>query len=307
MTILLNNDGHWHEKYLAALAKYLPGRKAEGFPDISNPEDIEYALIWKHPDGDLLNYPNLKAVFSLGSGTDYLDAHKALPEAPIFRLIDPNMADDMALYTLYWVIHIQRGMEILRTQQKQQQWQRYATPLADGVNVCVLGQGAIGGHIAKVLSKNGFKTYGWSRSPKEFSGVQSISGQADLLQNLPEMDVVVSMLPANRSTKKFLDKNIFSKMKKGSSLINISRGAVVDEEDLLESLNSGHVANAVLDVFAAEPLPKNSPFWTHPNVHITPHMSGATNPDTSVKIIAENIRKFEAGITPLYPYLREDV
>jgi len=254
MTILLNNDGHWHEKYLAALAKYLPGRRAEGFPNISNPEDIEYALIWKHPDGDLLNYPNLKAVFSLGSGTDYLDAHKALPEAPIFRLIDPNMADDMALYTLYWVIHIQRGMEILRTQQKQQQWQRYAT-----------------------------------------------------LQNLSEMDIVVSMLPANRSTKKFLDRDIFSKMKKGSSLINISRGAVVDEEDLLESLNSGHIANAVLDVFAAEPLPKNSPFWTHPNVHVTPHMSGATNPDTSVKIIAENIRKFEAGITPLYPYLREDV
>ncbi len=176
MTILLNNDGHWHEKYLAALAKYLPDRKVVEFGSDFDLAEIEYALIWKHPDGDLLNYPNLKAVFSLGSGTDYLDAHKSLPDAPIFRLIDPNMADDMALYTLYWVVHFQRGMEILLRQQTQKNWQRYPTQLAPDYKVCMLGQGAIGSHIAKVLAQNGFDTFGWSRSPKSVAGVTSTTG-----------------------------------------------------------------------------------------------------------------------------------
>ena len=305
MTILLNNDGHWHEKYRASLAWYLPGRKVVEFGEDFDRSDIEYALVWKHPDDDLPQYPNLKAVFSLGSGTDYLDAHKKLPSAPIFRLIDPNMAEDMALYTLYWVIHFQRGMEILRDQQKDAHWQRYPTPLAHEVKVCVLGQGAIGGHIAQVLSKNGFDTYGWSRSAKSFSGVNSVVGTQGLNSLLPEIDVVVCMLPSNRSTQKFLNRELFSKMKKGASLINISRGAVIDEDDLLEALDNGQIGTTALDVFALEPLPKDSRFWSHPHVYVTPHMSGATNPDTSVKIIAKNIRDFESGIMPPFPYVRD--
>ena len=305
MTILLNNDGHWHDKYLAALAHYLPDRKAVEFGADCDPSEIDYAIIWKHPDGDLLNYPNLKAVFSLGSGTDYLDAYNAFPDVPVFRMIDPNMAEDMALYTLYWVIHFQRGMDVLRGQQKEGLWKRYVTPLAHEVKVCVLGQGAIGGHIAQVLSRNGYVTFGWSRSEKNFEDVQSISGEDSLLQILPEMDIVVSMLPSNRSTRNYLNKDIFAAMKRGSAFINISRGAVVDEDDLLAALDSGQISAAALDVFHQEPLPKNSAFWSHPKVHVTPHMSGATNPFTSIKIIAENLKKFEKGIMPDYQYVRE--
>jgi len=306
MTILLNNDGHWHDKYLAALAKYLPGRKAVEFGDDYDPSDIEYALIWKHPDGDLQSYPNLKAIFSLGSGTDYLDTHQSLPDAPIFRLIDPNMADDMALYCLYWIIHIQRGMDVLLGQQRNRVWQRYPTPLAHELKVCVLGLGAIGGHIASVLAKNGYDVYGWSRSPKNIEGIKSVIGKQALRETLPDMDIVISMLPANKSTRKSLDKQFFRAMKQGSSFINISRGAVVDEDDLLDVLDEGHLESVVLDVFTTEPLPANSPFWMHENVYVTPHMSGATNPDTGVRIIAENILKFEQGIMPPYPYQRAE-
>ncbi len=307
MTILLNNDGYWHDKYRAALAKHLPERKVVEFDDDYDKADIEYALVWKHPDGDLPLYPNLKAVFSLGSGTDYLDAHKALPTAPIFRLIDPNMADDMALYTLYWIIHFQRQIEVLRQQQRKAIWQRYPTPLAHEVKVCVLGQGAIGGHIANVLSRNGFETFGWSRSPKSLDGVNSVVGLEALQTVLPDMDVVVCMLPAKPLTHKFLNKDIFERMKKGVSLINISRGSVVDEDDLLSALNQGQIGAAALDVFAIEPLPKSSPFWGHPNVHVTPHMSGATNADTAVEIIAQNIKLFEVGTMPNYRYEREGI
>ena len=80
---------------------------------------------------------------------------------------------------------------------------------------------------------------------------------------------------------------------------------MVKEADLLTLLNSGHISGAALDVFHTEPLPKNSTFWTHPKVHVTPHMSGATNPDTAMQIIAKELTDFEKGIMPPYPYNRE--
>ncbi|NNC36119.1 MAG: glyoxylate/hydroxypyruvate reductase A [Acidimicrobiales bacterium] len=306
MAILLNNDGHWHDKWRAAILKYLPGRPIVEYPNVPEPDAIEYAFIWKHPAGDLEKYPNLKAVFSLGSGVDYLDAFPILPDAPMFRLIDPAMAEDMALYTLYWVIHFQRLFGIYQTQQKQAHWARYPTPLAPAFKVTMLGLGAIGSHIAQVLAKNGFDVSGWSRSPKDIEGVKCIHGEDALFDNLPQTDVLVCCLPFTKTTYEFLSLSVLSKLKKGGALINISRGAVINEEDLLTLLDSGHIGGAALDVFHTEPLPRNSPFWQHPNVHVTPHMSGATNPDTAVQIIAKELADFENGIMPRYRYIRSD-
>ncbi|MEP1229504.1 MAG: glyoxylate/hydroxypyruvate reductase A [Litorimonas sp.] len=305
MTILLNNDGHWHDQWRAAIETYLPGRTVVEYPNVPDPAAIEYALIWKHPAGDLETYPNLKAVFSLGSGVDYIDAYPTLPEAPIFRLIDKNMADDMALYTLYWVIHFQRMFGTYYTQNQQALWTRYPTPLAPEFKVTMLGLGAIGAHIAQVLARNGFDVSGWSRSPKDITGVNCGYGEDGLYEMLPQTDVLVCCLPLTKKTYEYLDASVLSRLKRGASVINISRGAVMHEDDLLKLLDSGHIRNAALDVFHTEPLPEASPFWSHPNVHVTPHMSGATNPDTAAQIIAQEITDFERGVWPPYPYIRD--
>ena len=305
MAILLNNEGHWHDRWRAAIEKHMPDREIAAYPNIPDPTAIEYALIWKHPEGDLENYPNLKAVFSLGSGVDYLDKFQSLPAAPIFRLIDINMAQDMALYTLYWTIHFQRMFGTYQSQQKQAQWARYPTPLAPEYKVLILGLGAIGSHIAKVLAQNGFDVSGWSRSSKDIAGVNCAHGIDALKGLLAKTDVLVCCLPFTKATYEFLDHGLLSNLKHGSALINISRGAVINESDLLMLLESGHIGGAALDVFHTEPLPKSSPFWSHSKVHVTPHMSGATNPDTAMQIIANEIADFENGIMPPYPYKRE--
>lgn len=304
VAILLNNDGHWHDRWRAAIKAHMPGHEVIDYQPVTQKDKIEYALVWKHPAGDLESYPNLKAVFSLGSGVDYLDAFPTLPDAPIFRLIDTNMADDMALYTLYWTIHFQRLFSTYRKQQEQAKWARYLTPLAPHYNVTVLGLGAIGSYIANKLSHNGFNVTGWSRSAKTFEGVNSIHGREALETALQRTDVLICCLPYTKTTFEFLDLSVLSSLKKGAALINISRGPVVNEADLLTLLDSGHIGGATLDVFHMEPLPKTSPFWTHPNVHVTPHMSGATNPDTAMQIIAREIADFEKGIMPPYPYKR---
>lgn len=304
MAILLNNDGHWHDAWRAAIRAHMPGRRVIDYPDVPDRAAIEYALVWKHPAGDLERYPNLKAVFSLGSGVDYIDAFPALPDAPIFRLIDTNMADDMALYTLYWTIHFQRLFGTYAAQQKKARWARYPTPLAPDFKVSMLGLGAIGSHIAKALARNGFDVSGWSRSAKDIAGVTCTHGEAGLEKILPQTDVLVCCLPYTPATFEFLDRRVLSQLKHGAHLINISRGAVIHEADLLELLGSGQIGGAALDVFHTEPLPESSPFWAHPNVHVTPHMSGATNPDTAAAIIAKELAGFEAGIMPPYPYKR---
>lgn len=306
MAILLNNEGHWHDQWREAIEKHMPNRKVMEYPDIPDPSAIDYALIWKHPAGDLENYPNLKAVFSLGSGVDYIDAYPTLPDAPIFRLIDTNMADDMALYTLYWIIHFQRRFGTYQAQQKNSNWTRHPTPLAPDYKVSILGLGAIGSHIAKVLSGNGFDVSGWSRSQKTIENVNCVHGENGLKAILPNTDVLICCLPFTKSTYEFLDASVLSQLKKGANLINISRGAVIHENDLLSLLESGHISGAALDVFHTEPLPTNSPFWSRPNVHVTPHMSGATNPDTAAQIIAKEISDFENGIMPPHPYKKED-
>jgi len=304
MTILLNNDGFWHEQWRAAIEKYLPEHEIAEFPDVPAPDDIDYAMVWKHPHGDLINYRNLKAVFSLGSGVDHLDGDDNLPDVPIFRLIDPAMAEDMALYTLYWVIHFQRLFTTYRKQQLDSHWHRYPTPLAPDFKVCMLGLGAIGSQMALVLAKNGFDVTGWSRSRKDIDGINCIAGQTAVSEALGTTDVLVNCLPLNESTRYFLNHKTLSQLRPGATLINVSRGPVIDEAALLALLNAGHISGAALDVFETEPLPQNSPLWTHPNVHVTPHMSGATNPDTAVQIIAKDIEKFEGGEMPAYPYIR---
>lgn len=305
-TVLLNNDGHWHEQWRRAIEKHLPNVDVVEYPNVPDPAAIDYALIWKHPAGDLEHYPNLKAVFSLGSGVDYLDAFSSLPEAPIFRLIDTNMADDMALYTLYWAIHFQRLFSTYKAQQTQAEWRRYPTPLAPDFKVTMLGLGAIGSHIAKALAKNGFDVSGWSRSAKHIAGVECLYGEQSLSAVLPNTDVLVCCLPYTSASYEFLNLSLLSQLKQGAAVINISRGAVIKEDDLLTLLDSGHISGAALDVFHTEPLPQESRFWNHPKVHVTPHMSGATNPETAMQVIAAELAGFEEGVMPPYPYRRAD-
>ena len=305
MTILLNADGHEHGQWCAAIKTYLPAHDIVQYPYVPDVAAIDYALIWNHPDGDLDNYPNLRAVFSLGSGVDYLDRFLTLPDAPIFRLVDPSMAQDMAHYVLYWTLHYQRAFETYRLQQQRAQWASRSAPRASEFTVSLLGLGAIGSHIAKTLAASGFTVLGWSRSPKALDGVVCRHGEQGLASVLSEADLLVCCLPLTPKTDGFLDVSILSSLRRGAVVVNVSRGAVMNEADLLSGLDSGHISGAVLDVFSVEPLPAESSLWTHPNIHITPHISGATGPGTAMQIIARQIADFERGILPPHPYLRE--
>ncbi len=306
MTILLNNNSGENQSWADALRAHLPEMKVQIYPDITDISAIKYAVVWHHPLGDLIRYPNLKAILVLGAGMDHIDQEPSLPNVPVVRLIDPTVGDEMSQYVLYWVMHFQRGYELYRSQQAQKQWQRHMRPFSKDYCVSVLGAGLIGRFVAERLALNGFVVQSWSRSHKVIDSVVSFSGEHGLSDMLTSTDVLVNCLPLNDATRNLLDSRTLSILPIGASLINLSRGAVIDDQALVDLLDSGHIANAALDTFTVEPLPENSPYWGRENVFITPHMSGSTYPFLASRVIADNIQRVERGEQP-FPIYKPDL
>ncbi len=301
MAILFNNQDGQTEQWVKAFEEYLPSMALHVYPHTAV-EEIKYAVVWNHPKGDLKRYPNLKAILNLGAGTDYLDADPDLPKVPIVRLLDPVVGINMAQYVLYWVMHFHRGYEQYRHQQMQAQWSRFQVPQMSDFRVSVLGLGLIGEYIAKYLAQSGFTSQAWNRSTKDVDNVRCFSGPEQLTDMLASTDVLVNCLPVNQQTQGMINHTLLNTLPKGRFLINVSRGGVINDADLLNALNSGQIKGAALDTFACEPLEQTSPYWLHPNVHVTPHISGATYADTSARVVADNILRMEKGEQPFPIY-----
>lgn len=302
MSILLNNSPYDNGPWVYYLNKYLPSMDVWVYPEVPDPNKVKYAAIWDHPANDLERYPNLCAILNLGAGMDLIDKMPSLPRVPIVRLVDPEVGTDMAQYTLYWVLHFQRNFEPYRRYAAQREWHRIEYVTSLNYRVLVVGLGLIGTQIAEYLAANRFAVTGWSRNPKQVDGVTCVNGDDGLNTALAETDVVVNCLPYNSSTEGFLNEHKLGQLPKGANVINVSRGAVIDEAALIAALESKHIGAAALDVFVTEPLPQESPLWTMPNVFVTPHMSGATFARSACRTLADNIERLEAGeeAFPLY-------
>ena len=161
----------------------------------------------------------------------------------------------------------------------------------------VLGLGVIGYSISCRLRDLGYHVIGWSRSGREIDGVAPASGLPALDSLLSRCDFVVGALPETRETIGLLDKHRIALMKPGTFVVNVGRGSLIVEPDLLAALDNGHLSGAALDVFANEPLPSDDPLWLNSRVTLTPHVGGPSQNDQSVVFddIADNYRRFKTG------------
>jgi glyoxylate/hydroxypyruvate reductase A len=158
-----------------------------------------------------------------------------------------------------------------------------------------MGIGVIGSECARKLAALGFRVLGWSRTRKELPGVECLHGLDRLPAFLHETEILLVVLPATQETAGILDAARLRMLRPGACLINIARGSLIVESDLLAALDAGHLEGAFLDVTQNEPLPASSPLWTHPKVRLTPHIAGLTNPATAIEPIVDNIRRLKSG------------
>jgi glyoxylate/hydroxypyruvate reductase A len=270
-------------------------------PDAAlDPADVHYAAVWKPAPGELAAFPNLRVIFNLGAGVDALIADSSLPKVPLVRVAIADLTDRMAEYVVLHVLMHHRQEPYLRACQREKRWQPKFQWPASAIAAGIMGLGALGANAAEVLARIGFRVAGWSRAPKRIDGIECFHGNEQLDAFLERTDILVCLLPLTPDTRHTLNRGLFAKLNRNSPLgapvlINAGRGGLQNEADILACLDDGTLGAASLDVFAEEPLPAGSPFWTHPKVVLTPHNAADTDPDEISKYVARQIERFEAG------------
>ncbi len=296
MALLFRSSVDSEARWKPQLARLMPELEVRIWPEMGDPADIDYALVWRPEPGLLSSLPNLKLILSLGAGVDHILTDPYLPRGvPIVRLVDPYMTDAMSEYIVLQVLRLHRQDLDYRTQQAEGVWLELDQKNAGERVVGILGFGELGQDAARKLKGLGFDVALWGRRQRNFDGLRGYAGSAGLPLLLGRSEILVCLLPLTAETEGILNASTLAMLPKGAALINAARGSHLVEEDLLAALASGRLSAAVLDVFRDEPLPAGHPFWHHPRIVVTPHIAAATHPPTAASIILDNIRRFEAG------------
>jgi glyoxylate/hydroxypyruvate reductase A len=268
---------------------------------VGDPDDINYACVWRPPHGVLASFRNLKAIFTLGAGVDDVLTDPQLPQVPIVRIVDSDLTMRMTEYVVLHVLKYHRKQRLYEEQQRERLWRDHDQPSAGEVAVGVLGLGVLGSHAALALQRLGFRVAGWSRTAKALPGVETFSGHVGLESFMRRTEILVCLLPATPATRGLLNLDMFRRLKYdgvlgGGYLINAGRGALQVDADIIAALEEGTLKGATLDVFPTEPLSVASPLWLHPKVTITPHNAGWSAPRAIVGNILRQIDRVELGI-----------
>ena len=292
MNILFASETEKPEFWLPLLQKALPNDRFFEAPA----ERIDVALVATPPAGTFARLKDAKLIQSLWMGVERPLADPEYPRGvPLARLIDPGMVAAMSETVLSHVLDWHRHHYRYRKQKQEVFWRRYKQYLASDRTVGILGLGQLGTDAAGKLRALGFNVVGYSRRPKALEGVESFT---ELEPMLRKTDALVCLMPLTEQTRGVLNAKAFSLLRKYGCVINVARGAHLVADDLLKSLDSGHLAHAYLDVFDQEPLPPENPLWRHPGVTITPHSAALTEPRTAVAKIVENIERVRRGEAP---------
>ncbi|MCK7593528.1 2-hydroxyacid dehydrogenase [Pseudomarimonas salicorniae] len=285
------SSGEWRDRFEAAAPEF----RWLCWPDIDGAADASVMVGWNPPPDLFRQLPGLRLVHALGAGVDGFLKREDLPDVPLVRLLDAGMAEQMVEYALLGALLWQRRLPLYREQQAEAKWWQWPARERGEVRVGVLGLGQMGGTVARGLAGFGYAVAGWSRSARQIEGIDCLHGDGGLDTLLGRSDVLVSMLPSTPDTRDLLDHARLSRLPEGALVVNAARGDQLVAEELIALLDSGHLSSALLDVFASEPLPKDSPLWSHPKVMITPHVAALTVPGPSVKQVVANLRRWKAG------------
>lgn len=272
-------------------------RDAGVFADLRTdfaPDEVDYIVYAPNSTvQDFTPYTRCKAVLNLWAGVENVVGNTTLTQ-PLARMVDHGLTQGMMEWVTGHVLRHHLGMDA-HIHGLKGRWDKHVPPLAEDRAVTILGLGALGSACATALAGLGFDVTGWSRSPRDLAGVRCLHGDAGLAQALSSAQILVLLLPLTGATENLLDAANLARLPRGAVILNPGRGALIDDDALLAALDSGQVGHATLDVFRVEPLPADHPFWAHPSVTVTPHIASETRPASASRVIAENVRRGEAG------------
>lgn len=257
------------------------------------------------PWDEVVRAGRLKWIQSSAAGMDHCLVPSVIESDIVVSSASGVLADQVADHTLALTLGLLRGLPVFFRAQQAKEYVRRPTRDLHHARVGIVGFGGNGRRLAEVLRP--FRCELWAtdcfpETPPE--GVKWLAHADRLDEMLPEVDIVLLAAPLNDATRGLLDRRRLSLMRAGAMLVNMARGPLVVEDDLVEALESGHLGGAGLDVAEIEPLPPESPLWDLPGVIITPHVGGqsARRIDEMTEFFCQNLRRYFTG-RPLLNYL----
>ena len=256
------------------------------------------------PDPSLA--PRLRWIQLDTAGTDHLVTHPIWATEVAITTIGGVSPRPMAEYVAMMVLAQSHHLVALLDGQKRREWPssaerwtRFVPRAVSGTTMGIVGFGRIGSEIGRVARSLGIRVIGVTRSEPVGTTDNEVVNAAHILDVAPRCDWLVVVTPLTTETRGLISAEVLAALPHGAVIINVSRGGVVDELALLDALNGGRLAGAVLDVFDEEPLGDGNPLWSHPRVIVTPHVSGfAPHYEEAVlELVSDNLKRFVTGET----------
>ncbi len=240
---------------------------------------------------------NLKWVQALGTGVDGITDQPGLKKDVLVTNMHGFHGGPVSEAALMGMLSLARDLPRSMRQQRSRKWERFPAKLLKEKTVGIFGVGAIAQELAPKCKALGMKVVGISSARRQVPGFDAMYSREELERAVKDIDFLVMLTPYTPETKNIVNAKILAAMKPGAYIVNLARGGVVDEDALVDALKSKKIAGAALDVFAAEPLPENSPFWDMENVVVTQHQGGFFDgyPRFAIPVVEENMRKWLAG------------
>jgi phosphoglycerate dehydrogenase-like enzyme len=255
--------------------------------------DVLYA--WKPPADLYARAGRLRWLQAMGAGIDWALVPDLPPRVVLTRapgVFGPWMAE----YVVGWCLRVTQRMDAYRRAQARREWIQHEPPeRLGGKTIAVVGLGDIGRTVARAARAVGLHVIGVTRSGRPVAGVARVYSRRELRRALGAADFVVLVVPLNEATRGMIGAAELAAMRPAAWLLNIGRGALVDETALVRALERRAIAGAILDVFTTEPLPSAHPLWGLDNVVITPHISGPNIPEEIAPIFNDNLARYLAG------------
>lgn len=262
--------------------------------------EISFDFDWEQPSRLPERAPRLRWLQATSSGIGPKVRSTGLLDGPVRVTNAAGIhAQPLAEFALLAALYFVREVPMLQRLQRAHEWTRYCGDELASRRMLVIGMGRVGSRVAEVAAAVGMEVWGSRRTvtPELPTGVSRMIHPSDLDAALAQVHVVVLVLPDNASTRHLLDRRRLALLPRGSVIVNIGRGSLIDEAALLDALRSGHLLGAALDVFQEEPLPPDSPFWDEPNVLVAPHSASTVRQenDRLVDLFIENLRRYLDG------------
>ena len=292
------------EKVHAELAEQLRGRRGDlevrgsAHTDVTA-EDLSWADVYigfKRPP--LPTMGNVRWVHCTGAGVDAWLYPNELPREILLTRTSESFGLYIAEWTLGRALAVRQQLLDLAECQRRHEWSPRDVGYVRGSRAVVVGTGDVGSNIARLFTALGAEVHGVSRSGDgDATAFASTSRVSELRRLAATADWLIVTVPLTSETRGFIGRDVLGACR-GAVLINVGRGAVVDEAAIPEALDSGALAGAILDVFTVEPLPSDSPLWDDPRVMISPHISGPTTVEGAIEGFLECLEEIERGEIP---------